>query len=79
MRFPEAEDFDIKHIVGLVQKLHSTEEQLQTRWLNAMIGRLFLAIYKTPELEDFIKSKLMKKNFEGEEAAFHHEAIVAQD
>ena len=58
---PEAEDFDVKHIVGLVQKLHSTEEQLQTRWLNAMIGRLFLAIYKTPELEDFIKSKLMKK------------------
>ncbi|KAI9876459.1 MAG: hypothetical protein M1823_007276, partial [Watsoniomyces obsoletus] len=26
-----------------------------------MIGRLFLAIYKTPELEEFIKSKLMKK------------------
>ena len=58
---PEPADFDVKHIVGLVQKLHSTEEQLQTRWLNAMIGRLFLAIHKTPELEDFIKSKLMKK------------------
>ena len=58
---PEAEDFDVKHIVNLVQKLHSTEEQLQTRWLNAMIGRLFLALYKTPELEDFIRAKLMKK------------------
>jgi hypothetical protein len=58
---PEAEDFDVKYIVGLVQKLHSSEGQLQTRWLNAMIGRLFLAIYKTPELEEFIKSKLMKK------------------
>lgn len=58
---PEAEDFEIKYIISLVQKLHSTEEQLQTRWLNAMIGRLFLAIYKTPELEEFIKAKLMKK------------------
>lgn len=58
---PEAEDFDVKYIVQLVQKLHSSEEQLQTRWLNAMIGRLFLAIYKTPELEDFIRDKLMKK------------------
>jgi hypothetical protein len=58
---PEAEDFDVKYIVGLVQKLHSSEEQLQTRWLNAMIGRLFLAIYKTPELEEFIRAKLMKK------------------
>ena len=58
---PEAEEFDVKYIVGLVQKLHSTEEQLQTRWLNAMIGRLFLAIYKTPELEEFIRAKLTKK------------------
>ena len=58
---PEFEDFDVKYIVGLVQKLHSSEEQLQTRWLNAMVGRLFLALYKTPELEDFIKNKLMKK------------------
>jgi hypothetical protein len=58
---PEAEDFDVKYIVQLVQKLHSTEEQLQTRWLNAMIGRLFLSIYKTPELENFIREKLMKK------------------
>jgi hypothetical protein len=58
---PVAEDFDTAYIVKLVQKLHSSEEQLQTRWLNAMIGRLFLATYKTPEVEDFIRSKLTKK------------------
>ena len=58
---PEAEEFEVRHIVNLVQKLHSSEEHLATRWLNALIGRLFLAIYKTEELEDFIRDKLMKK------------------
>ncbi|ETN43370.1 uncharacterized protein HMPREF1541_02529 [Cyphellophora europaea CBS 101466] len=58
---PIAEDFDTSYIVKLVQKLHSSEEQLQTRWLNAFIGRLFLATYKTPEFEEFIRSKLSKK------------------
>ncbi|KIW14234.1 hypothetical protein PV08_07016 [Exophiala spinifera] len=58
---PVAQEFDVQHIVNLVQKLHSSEEQLQTRWLNAMIGRLFLAMYKTPELENFIRTKLTKK------------------
>ena len=58
---PAADDFDVQHIVTLVQKLHSSEEQLQTRWLNALIGRVFLAVYKTEELEDYIRAKLMKK------------------
>ena len=58
---PQAETFDVKHIIALVQKLHSSEEQLQTRWLNAMVGRLFLAVYKTQEVEDFIRTKITKK------------------
>ncbi|KAI1625818.1 hypothetical protein EDD37DRAFT_625609 [Exophiala viscosa] len=58
---PVIQEFDLDHIVTLVQKLHSSEEFLQTRWLNAMIGRLFLALYKTPELEGFIRNKLAKK------------------
>ncbi|RMD44123.1 hypothetical protein DV735_g1010, partial [Chaetothyriales sp. CBS 134920] len=58
---PEAQTFDVKHIVSLVQKLHSSEEQLATRWLNALIGRIFLALYRTRELEDFVREKVMKK------------------
>ncbi|RMZ78529.1 hypothetical protein DV737_g3842, partial [Chaetothyriales sp. CBS 132003] len=58
---PEAETFDIKHIVSLVQKLHSSEEHLATRWLNALVGRLFLALYRTQEFEDLVRAKLMKK------------------
>lgn len=49
------------HIIGLVQRLHSSEEQLQTRWINALAGRLFLALYKTSEVEDFVRRKITKK------------------
>ncbi|KAF4252903.1 hypothetical protein KXV68_007863 [Aspergillus fumigatus] len=58
---PKHQQFDVKHIVTLVQRLHSSEEQLQTRWINAVLGRLFLALYKTPEVEDFIRQKITKK------------------
>ena len=58
---PKSQQFDAKHIVTLVQRLHSSEEQLQTRWINAVLGRLFLALYKTPEMEEFIRGKITKK------------------
>ncbi|KAK2743390.1 hypothetical protein FQN57_004855 [Myotisia sp. PD_48] len=58
---PTPQHFDVKNIITLVQRLHSSEEQLQTRWFNAMIGRLFLALYQTPELEGFIRNKIAKK------------------
>lgn len=60
-RPPEVQHFEVKHIIALVQKLHSSEEHLQTRWLNAMIGRMFLAMYKTPIMEEFVRKKLTKK------------------
>jgi hypothetical protein len=53
--------YDVKDIITLVQKLHSSEEHLQTRWINAIIGRLFLALYKTSEMENFIRAKITKK------------------
>lgn len=58
---PRPLQYEVKHVIGLVQKLHSSEEQLQTRWLNAIIGRLFLALYKTQRVEDFIRKKITKK------------------
>ncbi|OOF98556.1 hypothetical protein ASPCADRAFT_204307 [Aspergillus carbonarius ITEM 5010] len=58
---PKHQAFDVKHIVTLVQRLHSSEEQLQTRWINAVLGRLFLATYRTPEMEEFIRKKVTKK------------------
>jgi hypothetical protein len=53
--------FDVKNIISLVQRLHSSEEHLQTRWVNAMIGRIFLGLYKTTDVENFIRAKITKK------------------
>lgn len=58
---PTPVQFDVKNMISLVQKLHSSEEHLQTRWLNAMIGRIFLGIHKTKDVESFIREKLTKK------------------
>lgn len=58
---PRPQLFENKDVITLVQQLHSSEQQLQTRWINAIVGRLFLAIYKTPEAEDFVRQKIAKK------------------
>ena len=58
---PKPQQFDIKDIVALARRLHSSEEQLQTRWINAVFGRLFLALYKTPKMEEYIRQKITKK------------------
>ncbi|KAL4906923.1 hypothetical protein BDW74DRAFT_149990 [Aspergillus multicolor] len=60
-RPPKHQEFDVRHIVTLVQRLHSSEEQLQTRWINAVLGRIFLALYRTPEMEQLVRSKIIKK------------------
>ncbi|TAQ85613.1 hypothetical protein B7494_g6069 [Chlorociboria aeruginascens] len=53
--------YDVKDIITLVQRLHSSEEHLQTRWINAVIGRIFLALYKTTEVENLVRAKITKK------------------
>lgn len=58
---PRPQQYETKHIIRLVQSLHSSEEQLQTRWINGLAGRLFLALYKTQVIEEFIRKKITKK------------------
>ncbi|KAL8873362.1 MAG: hypothetical protein Q9174_001164 [Haloplaca sp. 1 TL-2023] len=58
---PRPQHFDTKDVITLVQQLHSSEEQLQTRWVNALIGRLFLALYKTSGIEDLLRKRITKK------------------
>jgi hypothetical protein len=53
--------FETPDLVKLVQQLHASEENLHTRWINALIGRVFLALYKTPEIKNFIATKITKK------------------
>ncbi|ATY61765.1 PH domain-containing [Cordyceps militaris] len=60
-RPPRPKHFDIKDIITLVQRLHSSEENIHSRWINALLGRLFLSVYRTKDLENFIASKIAKK------------------
>lgn len=53
--------FDTPDLVKLVQQLHASEENLHTRWINALIGRVFLGLYKTQRIKDFIANKITKK------------------
>ena len=53
--------FDPTDLIKLVQQLHASEENLHTRWINALTGRLFLAMYKTKHIEDYIWTKVTKK------------------
>lgn len=58
---PKPQRFDVKNIISLVQKLHASEDHTQTRWLNAFIGRIFLGIHQTKDIENLIIEKLTKK------------------
>jgi hypothetical protein len=68
--------FDVKNIITLVQRLHSSEEQLQTRWINAFVGRLFLALYKTPEMEKTLRNKITKKISRAKTPAFLSDIVI---
>ncbi|RFU81889.1 ph domain-containing [Trichoderma arundinaceum] len=58
---PKPKQFELKSIISLVQKLHSSEDQVHSRWINAILGRVFLGVYKTRDLETFINDKITKK------------------
>ncbi|KAF2643449.1 hypothetical protein P280DRAFT_505563 [Massarina eburnea CBS 473.64] len=52
---------DTPDLISLVQQLHASEENLHTRWINALVGRLFLALYKTSDIENSVRIKINKK------------------
>lgn len=73
---PSPLGFDPAHLILLIQNLHSSEEQYQTRWINALLGRLFLAFYKTPDLEKFFKNKIDKKIARVKKPAFLSDVVI---
>ena len=62
--------FQSAHLVKLIQQLHETEQSLQTRWLNALTGRIFLGIYRTKAVEQLIRTKLSRKISRVQKPAF---------
>lgn len=45
----------------LIRTIHSNEHQFQAAWLNALLGRMFLGIYKTPQIKEMVLQKLVEK------------------
>lgn len=48
-------------ILDLIENINATENQLTTKWINALIGRLFLATYKTEKFKNAFKERLEYK------------------
>lgn len=53
--------FKTKNMIDLIQTLYSNEGQLQTKWLNGLLGRMFLGLQQTEVLKNYIHEKLTKK------------------
>jgi hypothetical protein len=53
--------FDASALEELIRQVQSTPSHRETAWINAVFGRLFLAMYKTDRLKDFVETKIRKK------------------
>ncbi|KAK9234389.1 hypothetical protein V1525DRAFT_366969 [Lipomyces kononenkoae] len=62
---PLIDAYPLRHeqddMMRLIQTLHSSEAHMQSMWLNALLGRLFLALHKTDFFEEFIKTRMDTK------------------
>ncbi|EMG46421.1 hypothetical protein G210_3331, partial [Candida maltosa Xu316] len=60
-KFAKTLHFATREMINLIRTLYSSEGQLQTKWLNAIIGRWFLSMKNTKQFEDYVYKKLSKK------------------
>lgn len=53
--------FDPSAMETLMNTMQKDAAYREVQWLNAIIGRLFLSLYKTDEMKQFFQSKITKK------------------
>ncbi|PNS19693.1 DNA polymerase zeta catalytic subunit [Sphaceloma murrayae] len=58
---PQPRKFETDHIIKLVKALHTTDSDHHARWFNGLLGRIFLALYKTDDIKSAIKAKIDRK------------------
>ncbi|KAL6942011.1 hypothetical protein ACO0QE_003175 [Hanseniaspora vineae] len=61
MKPPITAHFKTKDMLKLVQIINSTEGQLSTKWLNVILGRLFLSFKENEKMSNIIKNKIYTK------------------
>ncbi|KAI0240099.1 hypothetical protein L0F63_000972, partial [Massospora cicadina] len=68
--------FDRTAIEGLIKTINSNDDHQQTQWLNALIGRIFLGVYKTQAVKDFFINKIATKTTKVKKPGFLGEIHV---
>jgi Maintenance of mitochondrial morphology protein 1 len=53
--------FDEKNMEKLIYLLHASKAHYDTRWFNALVGRVFLSLYQTSVVEQIVRRKINKK------------------
>ncbi|KAA1139090.1 hypothetical protein PGTUg99_035787 [Puccinia graminis f. sp. tritici] len=57
----DASLFDSEDMAKLLEGIDQQPDPIPMRWMNAMLGRLFLSSYRTHALENWIIDRIMKK------------------
>lgn len=70
--------FDHHDMINIIQKLHSSDENLQTAWFNALTGRMFMAAYQTEAFKYYFEEKIVKKLARVKRPAFLSEIQVTK-
>lgn len=59
--FAKTLHYETANMINLIQSLYSSEGQLQTKWINSLIGRLFLSLQKTDVMKNYLVSRIEKR------------------
>jgi hypothetical protein len=70
--------FDHHDMINIIQKLHSSDENLQTAWFNAITARMFMAAYQTDAFRGYFEEKIVKKLARVKRPAFLSEIQVTK-
>ncbi|GAA5863364.1 hypothetical protein JCM3774_005266 [Rhodotorula dairenensis] len=53
--------FDAEDMARLVEVIDQQPDSIPMRWFNALLGRVFLAVYRTKSVEEYITSRIVRK------------------
>ncbi|KAI9488890.1 putative integral membrane protein conserved region-domain-containing protein, partial [Zychaea mexicana] len=56
-----SKQFDMDAMQNLIRNIHHDPSSRQMQWMNAILGRVFLGMYKTDKVHKFFEQKITKK------------------